>query len=124
MQLNSPAKTQLRFVFLNFSFVSQNISACLKFNRPRLAINVVCCYLSLLCNTTRETYEYIPWFVNLFVLSRSEFYTLHYIPTKVCEDQPSDYLTGSLYCAICVRYHTDPVCHINLDTSLDFLLLH
>ena len=28
----------IRFVFLNFLFVCQNISACLKLNRPRLAI--------------------------------------------------------------------------------------
>ena len=30
--------TQLCFVFLNFSFVCQNISTCLKLNSPRLAI--------------------------------------------------------------------------------------
>ena len=31
-------KTQLHFVFLNSSFVCQNISVCLKLNRPRLVI--------------------------------------------------------------------------------------
>ena len=35
--------TQLRFVYLNFSFLCQNISACLKLNRSRLAIAY--CYI-------------------------------------------------------------------------------
>ena len=36
--------TQLCFVFLNFPFVCQDISACLKLNRPQLVI-VYNCYL-------------------------------------------------------------------------------
>ena len=35
-------QSMLRFVFLNFSFVCQSISACLKVNRPRIVI--VYCY--------------------------------------------------------------------------------
>ena len=97
----------LRLMFLNFSFVYQNISACLKLNRPRLVIVYCSIRLLKIKHPKTLTIQYILPF-----LSESQFSIWH-------GDEMNKQKRAEKYCQPSFRwYRTQPV------QNMIFLSIH